>query len=216
MKKYFFLSLAILLVGCNAKNAKTSVAEGTKSSLMENVETVSQNDENQQLPSTAKLADSKGDCQLYLNVEKPASEDYEVEVASVWLVNKKDGVTRRLLVTNPKAKLQWEKMTDNNAIAVPILQVAAAEKACFVPGSEGLILVEGCPDARNVWTYIIDVDKMTAKQFPSTEGLIGFDENKHQVTLGSYRYHDEGGRYSVIKTYTIDGNFVSETIGEDE
>lgn len=216
MKTILCLFLALLLMGCNAKNAKTSIGDSMNRAQMADTKAADEPADNVSLPATATLADQNGDFQLFLNVEEAASEDAVAQVTSVWLVNKKTGVVRKLLVSNPDADLQWEKMKDNNAITVPIEQVAAADKACFVPGDEGVILVEGCPEARNIWTYFIDVNRMTAKQFPSTEGLIRFDENNRLVVLGSYRYHDEGGRYSVEKTFSYDGVFQSEVIGEDE
>lgn len=157
------------------------------------------------LPATATKADDNGDFQLFLNTEQAADENSLAEVTSVWLKNKKTGKVRRLFATNPDAELQWDRMTDGNAVEVPIEQIAAAAQAQFVPNHEGLILVEGCPDGRNIWTYIVDVNQMKAKQFPSSEGLISFEDNGQHVILGSYQYDEEEGRYSVENTYTIDG-----------
>ena len=95
------------------------------------------------------------------------------------------------------------------------LQIAAADNVCFVPGHPQLLLVEGCPDARNIWTYIIDLETKTARQFPSTEGLLSFAASGDTLVLGAYRYHEEGGRYSVARTYTLDGRLVSEAKLED-
>ena len=43
--------------------------------------------------------------------------------------------------------------------------------------------MEGCPDGRNIWTYIIDPYTGTAKQLPSSEGVISFDSDKREIIL---------------------------------
>ena len=70
--------------------------------------------------------------------------------------------------------------------------------------------MEGCPDARNTWTYTIDTKKRTVKQFPSTEGVQSIDLEKGEVILASYGYYPapDYGRYSVTNAYTIDGKFL--------
>ena len=35
------------------------------------------------------------------------------------------------------------------------------------------------------------------------------------LILGAYRYHEEGGRYSVAKTYTLAGQFIKEEETEE-
>ena len=93
--------------------------------------------------------------------------------------------------------------------------LAAADKVMFVPAHPRLLLVEGCPEARNVWTYIIDLEAKTARQFPSTEGILSFSASGDTLVLGAYRYHEEGGRYSVARTYTLEGQLVREDVLDD-
>ena len=112
-------------------------------------------------------------------------------------------------------------MKDGNAIPVRVDSgdIACADNIIPVPWNADLFYVDGCPDARNVWSYILDVsdpDDVKAIQFPSTEGFISFDVPGKKIHLGAYRYHEEGGRYSVEKVYTIDGKFVSEKVLGDE
>ena len=119
-----------------------------------------------------------------------------------------------LLTTTPFAEQRWAEMTDG-PVEVALTQIAAADKVCFVPGHPQLLLVEGCPDARNIWTYIVDLKEKTARQFPSTEGILRFSASGDTLILGAYRYHEEGGRYSVAKTYTLAGQFIKEEETEE-
>ena len=169
-----------------------------------------------EMPKTAvRQPDSQPPYALYINVEKPGNNDWE-DICSVWLANEKSGTVVKVCVTNPMAEAQWEKMSDTNAdgVSVPLTQIAAAEKAMLAPGDVRRVIVEGCPDGRNIWTYIIDPYKGTALQLPSSEGVQSLDPEKKEIVAASYGYDDDG-RYSVCKAYSLDGKFLRE-VGEKE
>ena len=91
---------------------------------------------------------------------------------------------------------------------------ASAEKAYIAPGDVSKVIVEGCPDGRNIWTYIIDPYKGTAKQLPSTEGIVTLEWEKKEIIAASYGYDDDG-RYSVKKAYSLEGKFLRR-VGDKE
>ena len=170
-----------------------------------------------QIPKTAVRVDSYFQYAVYVNVDQPSSGEGEVdEVRSVWLANERMGTARKVCVTNPMAPVQWERMKGKNpdAVSVPLSQIAAAERAWVAPGDVSKVIVEGCPDSRNIWTYIIDPYEHTALQLPSTEGVQNLDWEKKEITLASYSY-DEDGRYSFKRVYSLDGKFLRRT-GEIE
>lgn len=84
----------------------------------------------------------------------------------------------------------------------------------LAPGDVSKVIVEGCPDGRNVWTYIIDPHQATARQLPSTEGIMKLDWEHKEIIASSYGYDDEG-RYSVQKAYSLDGTFLRQ-VGDKE
>lgn len=154
---------------------------------------------------------------VYINEDSPSANEGDTEpVSSVWLVDEKKGTVRKVCVTNPSAEAQWERMKSKNADAVnvPISMIADADNAFIAPGDVNKVIVEGCPDGRNVWTYIIDTVTHTAKQFPSTEGVVSLNWDKKEIVLAFYGYDDEG-RYSYSKVYSIDGKFLRE-VGNKE
>ena len=166
------------------------------------------------LPATAQLADDNGFQQVYLNYDRAGDEDEGTpDIMSVWIVNKQTKTATRLLVTNPDAEGMWGRMQDRNAVNVPLTQIAAAYKARFVPG-ESKVIVEGVPDSRNVWSYVIDLNTKKAFQLSSNSGLVGFcGEDETYIVMQSYRYNpdpDEGGRFSVLLVFTTEGRFVKE------
>ena len=154
---------------------------------------------------------------VYINVDKPASGEGEMDdVRSVWLANERSGTVIKVCVTNPMAEPQWSKMSGKVAdgVSVPLTQIAAAEKGMIAPGDVSKVIVEGCPDGRNIWTYIIDPYHGTAIQLPSTEGVVSLDWEKKEIIAASYGYDDDG-RYSVNKAYSLDGKFLRR-VGEKE
>ena len=171
-----------------------------------------------EMPKTAvRLQNAHFQYAVYINVDKPASGEGEMDdVKSVWLANERMGTVIKVCVTNPKAEAQWSKMSGKVAdgVSVPLTQIAAADKAMIAPGDVSKVIVEGCPDGRNIWTYIIDPYQGTAIQLPSTEGVVSLDWGKKEIIAASYGYDDDG-RYSVNKAYSLDGKFLRK-IGEKE
>ena len=165
------------------------------------------------LPSRAQLADDSGFLQVYLNYDVAGLEDDDPDIVSVWIVNKQQKTTTRLLVTNPAAPSVWDRMQDRNAVSVPLTQIAAAYKARLVPG-QNKVIVEGVPDARNVWSYLIDLDTQKACQLSSNSGFVGFcGEAETYIVMQSYRYNPDpevGGRFTVLQLFTTNGRFVKE------
>jgi len=154
---------------------------------------------------------------VYINMDKPASGEGEMDdVRSVWLADERTGTVIKVCVTNPMAEAQWSRMSGKTAdgVSVPLTQIAAAEKGMIAPGDVSKVIVEGCPDGRNIWTYIIDAYHGTAIQLPSTEGVVNLDWEKKEIIAASYGY-DNDGRYSVNKAYSLDGKFLRR-VGEKE
>lgn len=165
-----------------------------------------------ELPATAERMDAFFQHAVYVDVEQQPTEDAPEGIYSVWTADERTGTCRKVLTTNPRAEAQWERMQGEEASAVKVGldQIAAAERAWVLPGDASKIIVEGCPDGRNVWTYLIDLDAHTAKQFPTTEGLQQIDAEAEEIILSLYGYNPapDYGRYTCTKAYDFDGNFV--------
>ena len=158
------------------------------------------------LPDEAELKDQDEDRELYVNVDGVGSENGQY---SVWLRDKNTGCVTYVFATENTAAPRWDQMQDGNGIKVPIDMIAAGNcfTALFIPWDADKIFVEGCPDDRNVWSYVIDIKTREAIQLPTNEGLIALDNGSKTLHMSNYQYHPEGGRYSVERVYTIDGRF---------
>ena len=154
---------------------------------------------------------------VYVNVDKPASGEGEMDaVRSVWLADERTGTVIKVCVTNPMAEVQWSKMSSKEAdgVSVALTQIAAADKAMIAPGDVSKVIVEGCPDGRNIWTYIIDPYQGTAIQLPSTEGVVSLDWETKEIIAASYGYDDDG-RYTVNNAYSLAGKFLRMVGGKE-
>ena len=163
-------------------------------------------EEEVRLPDDAELKDEVEYSELYVNVDGVGSENGQW---SVWLRDKITGLVTYLFATNNTAQPRWDQMQDGNGIAVPMDEIAAGNcyNTLFIPWDADKIFVEGCPDGRNVWSYIIDTITKEAIQLPTNEGLIAIDPGKQEIHMSNYLYYPDGGRYSVERVYTIDGRF---------
>lgn len=163
-----------------------------------------------ELPKTAKLMDNRNQLALYVNEDQAPTEDDPNASYTVWLVNEATNKMQRVCKTNPTAAAPWEEMSGekSDAVEVPIHLIATAEQAYFVPGRGTKILVEGCPDGRNIWTYIINMDTHTAKMFPSNEGMNHIDFDHDEIILATYGYYSEGGRYTYLRAYSPNGHYL--------
>ena len=169
------------------------------------------------LPPSAEKTDSHFQYAVYVNKESLGDEQSGMEgVYTVWLVDERWGKAVMACRTNPTAPTQWERMKgdDPDAVDVPLHLIASASETWLAPGDVSKVIVQGCPDGRNVWTYIIDPYNHTAKQLPSTEGVVDRNWEKKEITVASYGY-DDNGRYSFKRVYSLDGKFLRRT-GEIE
>ncbi|MBO7569677.1 MAG: membrane lipoprotein lipid attachment site-containing protein [Bacteroidaceae bacterium] len=231
MKKIFLtLSAALILVGCNKLSQAKAYVE-TVDSLMNTADSIHEEGEADdsemlglaqyevqefdlsELPSSAEEQDRVFNHVLYVNVEEEPNEDDPVGVYTVWVADERWDNLRRVITTNPTAVAPWDQMSGKNAdgVAVPMHLIAVASSAQYASEDLSKIVVEGCPDGRNMWTYIIDLIKRTAIQLPSTEGVQEIDMDKGEIIAASYGYYPEGGRYTVNKAYSLEGKFLRQT-----
>ena len=194
MKRTTLLLLtALLAMTCHAQNHNVNQVVDIKT-----------------IPETAKRIASSFATAVYISTDSITDDPIYPYIRSIWIADEQVETARLICTTNPKAEAQWDKMSaiDANAVEVPIDMIAVADTAILFPGDASYIIVEGCPDGRNVWTYIIDTETNTAKQFPSTSGLAPKNWKRGEVVLNSYGYYEEGGRYSFKCAYDCHGKFL--------
>jgi hypothetical protein len=235
MKKMMLMvPITLVMMGCtNSSTNNTNEAEGdsVKNEMTDIIEEGESDDSEElgvamyqqdvmdasALPKTAKLVDNRGQLALYVDESGDANENNPDTYYTVWLIDENTNTMQRVCYTNPTSAAPWEEMSGEkaDAVEVPLNLIATAEQAYFAPGKGTKILVEGCPDGRNIWTYIIDIDTYTAKMFPSNEGMSQMDFDNDEIILSTYGYYAEGGRYSFLRAYSPSGKYLR-NVGEKE
>lgn len=167
-----------------------------------------------ELPKTAVMQERLSNFVLYVNEETKPNEDETAGCYTVWLADERSDKLFRVLLTNPTAAAPWEELQQKKGgVEVPMHLIGTASSAKFASKDGSKIVVEGCPDARNIWTYIIDLEKHTAIQLPSTEGVQEIDVNKGEIIVASYGYYPapDYGRYTYNEAYSLNGKFLRQT-----
>lgn len=237
MKKLFILAaIALAWVGCGNKTTVSRPEKSTGNANSTEVDSVKQTEPTtdtleegeplgeeeglapyqqevmdiSEMPKTAERLDSHIQYAVYINKESAESEEGSFDaIYSVWLADERTGTVKKVCQTNPMAAPIWEQMKgkDPDAASTELHLIATAERGWIAPGDVSKVIVEGCPDGRNIWTYIIDTNAHTVKQLPSTEGVQDLNWSAKEIIVGSYGY-DDHGRYSFQRVYNIDGKFL--------
>ena len=151
------------------------------------------------LPPTATLADDTYGASLLMNFDR-YDEDMMIYVSTLWLYNKESGKVEKLFTTNIKG---YTVINGSGPVEVSKDNICAMHSAKFV--GEDKIIVEGVPDMRNIYTYLIDLKTGRTLLLPTTGGCLGTSSEEGFLICQSYAYYEGGGRYTVILVVNNDG-----------
>ena len=99
----------------------------------------------------------------------------------------------------------------NKFYPVPIDSILVTSRVTIYNYDPLQLIVEGCPDMRNEFSYFIDVDKRKAWYVPANQGYIGSTSEEGYMIFQSYRYvsdPDIAGRYTFLQIFDETGNMV--------
>ena len=96
-------------------------------------------------------------------------------------------------------------------IPVPIDSIPVTSTVSIYCDDPLQLIVEGCPDMRNEFSYFIDVPSRQAWYVPANQGYIGSTLQEGYMIFQSYRYvsdPDIAGRYTFLQLFDETGNMV--------
>lgn len=197
MKKAFQLAIAICcIVGfCACKGSDYSRADSRL---------------RQGIPSKAQFVDENDYYEVFVDEEVPAKDWMDVAKVSLWLYNKSTKGSSRLLTTVKPESFWWYQSDGINGVDYPIDSITAIHK--IIPVDSTTLIVEGCPDNRNLFSYIIDIPNRKATYIPCNSGIVGFTSEEGLIIGQSYRYvsdPDIAGRYTYLQVFDWNGNQVA-------
>ena len=158
------------------------------------------------IPSGSVLQDKAYGTTLFLHVDDSTCDPNK---ATVWAYNNKTQEARSIVSSTGEAMGVWFK-SDTIKSYWPKDCIADIYSAKIVswPGEPLRIVVDGCPDQRNIWSYIVTESSDTAILLPTNAGFLGIAEEEDLMIALSYDYYDAGGRYDVIKVFDNEGDII--------
>ena len=167
------------------------------------------------LPRTARMADKSEEFAIFLNDDKKAEFDEDAFIVSLYVYNYKTRQLTKLLTTTEPEGYKWYNPAGENASKCLLTDIHSIYYARLFPYAEKL-LVTGCFDSRNEFSYIIDLNDKRAMLLPTNSGFVGFTSEEGYVVMQSYAYNtglDEegepkGGRHTVLSVFDENGKFI--------
>ena len=139
-----------------------------------------------------------------------AKDEFDIPEVAIWLRNKNTGDEKKLLQTVRPNESYWYVSDGTEFIPASIDSIPVVYKAFVINENPLQLIVEGCPDFRNYYSYFIDVPSRKASWVPSNSGYMGWTEEGYMV-FRSYRYvsdPDIGGRYTLLQVFNDKGVMV--------
>ncbi len=154
---------------------------------------------------------------FYLRLDVPPSNDDFIGQYTLYVKDMPDGSLTPLFQTSPFGK-QGTKLKIKKRDKYVEEGIEAVEEIILLPDSK--ILINGCPDARNIYSYIYDLATRKVVFLDVYSGYVKtIEENgRPLIVMATYAYDfDGGGRYGIYVYFDMDGNRVrEEKAPEDE
>lgn len=168
------------------------------------------------LPRTARMADKSEEFVIFLNDDKKAEYDEDAFIVSLYVYNYKTRQLTKLLTTTEPEGYKWYNPAGENASKCLLTDIHSIYYARLFPYAKKL-LVTGCFDSRNEFSYIIDLDDKSVMLLPTNSGFIGFTSEEGYAVMQSYAYNSgvdengepKGGRHTVLSVFDENGRFIS-------
>ncbi len=154
---------------------------------------------------------------FYLRLDAPLGDDDFVGQYTLYVKDLPNGSLTPLFQTSPFGK-QGTKLKIKKGDNYVEEGIEAVEEIILL--SDSKILINGCPDTRNIYSYIYDLATRKVVFLDVYSGYVKtIEENgRPLIVMATYAYdYDGGGRYGIYVYFDMDGNRVrEEKAPEDE
>lgn len=148
--------------------------------------------------------------EILREVVDSAKDEYDIAEVALWLRNKDTGEETKILQTVRPDWYCWYMSDGSEFYPVPFDSLLVASRV-YIHNLEPLqLIVEGCPDCRNEFSYFVDVPSRKAWYVPANSGYMGGTEEGYMI-FRSYRYvsdPDIAGRYTFLQVFDETGCMV--------
>lgn len=161
-------------------------------------------------PEKTIVAENDSIAVLYQVVDS-AKDECDIPEVAIWIKNKKTEEETKLYQTIRPDWHCWYMGDGNNFYSVLIDSILVTSRVSIYNDDPLQLIVEGCPDMRNEFSYFIDVSRRKAWYIPANQGYVGHTSEERYMIFQSYRYvsdPDIAGRYTFLQLFDETGNMV--------
>lgn len=161
--------------------------------------------------SDKKLVAQNDSVAVYIQVVDSAKDEYDIHEVALWIKKKTTKEEIKLYQTVRPDWHCWYMGDGDKFYPVPIDSILVTSRVTICNYNPLQLIVEGCPDMRNEFSYFIDVDKRKAWYVPANQGYIGSTFEEGYMIFQSYRYvsdPDIAGRYTFLQVFNKNGVMV--------
>lgn len=148
---------------------------------------------------------------LYQVVDS-AKDEFDIPEVAIWIKNKTTGQEGKLFRTVRPDCNYWYMPDGYKFCPVSIDSIPVTDKVTIYYDDPLQLIVEGCPDMRNEFSYFIDVPSRKAWYVPANQGYVGNTAEEGYMIFQSYRYISDpeiAGRYTFLQIFDDEtGNMV--------
>lgn len=148
--------------------------------------------------------------QILCEIVDSALDSYDVPLVALVIRNKSDNSEQKLLQTVKPDWFCWYMGDGDRFIEVPIDSITSVSRVFIFNDNPLQLIIQGCPDSRNEFSYFIDVENRKAWYVPANSGFAGGTEEGYMI-FRSYRYVsdlDIAGRYTFLQIFDENGVMV--------
>ena len=172
------------------------------------------------LPASAKLKAQDEEYRIWVDEEIAPSEDNPMGQYAVYY-QQKDNEEYYRIASNSMPEESFKYVSEGNWPSyIGKNELLSCTDAYLTKSPNGTVylVLEGCPDMRNVFTYIstlpIWTDDNMFHWMPTNAGFRGLDESGELLKIDNYGYNDEG-RFNVTRYYDFNWELIRETPSEE-
>lgn len=147
---------------------------------------------------------------LYQVVDS-AKDEYDIPEVAIWIKNKTTEQETKLYQTVRPDWHCWYMGDGDRFYPVPIDSILVTRRVKIYNDNPLQLIVEGCPDMRNEFSYFIDVPTKKAWYVPANQGYVGSTSEEGYMIFQSYRYVSDpeiAGRYTFLQVFDEKGIMV--------
>ena len=169
------------------------------------------------LPNDSKLVSERDGYKVWIHTDvEPDNADEAGQYSVYYSTPESDAV---YFAVKSNANADYLSRWNNNVVTEWVThdEVASASDAFIVKHPEYdtyYLILQGCPDARNIYTYVIDLPINNIEPYfhwiHTNSGFQGLDSSGELLRFANYGYHDDGGRYTTYKYLDFNFNLVKE------